>query len=407
MDKYIRDGDTLIINEGVEELDYEDFHIGYTDMERFQQIKPEFQEIKEIHTPRSLKRIYNAFEDFRNLKKVVLAEGLEAIGSAAFLRCENLKSITFPSTLKKIGRLAFGSCYSLEKVCLGENLRHIGNGAFIACSSLSTLLINNGIEAFGDKYDETFGDDYGVFENCIGLKKLSLPESVISLQPCMFRDCENLESVKLPNGLKILPHYLFHGCKNLKYVNIPEEIEEVEYGVFHGLRNTVIDAKTKNDAKFSKEAFQDCSGITLNYKGLYGPSQTKIGKNTIAFLSYDKYGFSFQIHPFYKTLQKIKNVDLKIFLATFWGFPEHPEQKQFQDYLKRVSYQAVRYAIDFNDMFALDYLIDNKLIGLKNINKEIDYAGLKGRTEMYAMLLQYKKEMGGYDKDYIKGKFDL
>lgn len=60
-------------------------------------------DIKEIHIPGTVKEICTqAFKNCGQLSIVVLSEGVECLGAAAFAGCDKLVSLTFPSSLKTI-----------------------------------------------------------------------------------------------------------------------------------------------------------------------------------------------------------------------------------------------------------------------------------------------------------------
>mmetsp|Transcript_1502 Transcript_1502/g.2932 ORF Transcript_1502/g.2932 Transcript_1502/m.2932 type:complete len:203 (+) Transcript_1502:122-730(+) len=82
----------------------------------------------------------NAFAGRRQLKEVVLPEGLEEIGRRAFNSCRSLKRINFPSTLTAIGPFAFGHCTSLREVDLSK-VTTIGTSAFGGCRALERINI--------------------------------------------------------------------------------------------------------------------------------------------------------------------------------------------------------------------------------------------------------------------------
>lgn len=77
----------------------------------------------------------DAFCDCRNLAKVQLNEGLEALGSCeadqgGIFSCSGVQNITLPSTLREIGPYTFCSCKRLKNIKLPGGLRRIGHHAF-------------------------------------------------------------------------------------------------------------------------------------------------------------------------------------------------------------------------------------------------------------------------------------
>ena len=90
---------------------------------------------------------------FRNsmIYKVVIPEGIEVIGKAAFKNCENLESVEFPSTLQKICTSAFEGCTSLRSVIIPEGVEVIQQKAFYGCTHLWKAHIPTSVRIIGPK----------------------------------------------------------------------------------------------------------------------------------------------------------------------------------------------------------------------------------------------------------------
>ena len=84
-----------------------------------------------------------------NLEKVVIPEGVEAIGDYAFANAPNLSRVVLPSTLKSIGRGAFSNCTYLESITLPEGLLTLDAEVFDSCARLSRLKIPRSVESIG------------------------------------------------------------------------------------------------------------------------------------------------------------------------------------------------------------------------------------------------------------------
>ncbi len=81
-----------------------------------------------------------AFSRCTHLTTVILNEGLEESGAAAFRECTSLKEISIPHTIKAIKDVAFNQCTQLSTVMLGVGLKEIGKGAFSQCTLLHEIL---------------------------------------------------------------------------------------------------------------------------------------------------------------------------------------------------------------------------------------------------------------------------
>ena len=76
----------------------------------------------------------------RNLKKVILPQGLTTIGATSFYGCEKLSEIDIPSSVAQIGSSAFYDCKSLKQINL-FGVTSIDRGAFVGCEILEKVKI--------------------------------------------------------------------------------------------------------------------------------------------------------------------------------------------------------------------------------------------------------------------------
>ena len=80
----------------------------------------------------------------------------------------------------------------------------IADSAFSGCRGIGELKMTGvkNIEA------EAFG-------NCYGLKSVTIPDSVTSIQYGSFRGCSSLESVVIPKSVTSIQYATFRGCSSL------------------------------------------------------------------------------------------------------------------------------------------------------------------------------------------------
>lgn len=71
----------------------------------------------------------------RNVKSVIIEEGIEEIGKRAFLDCANLVSVTIPPSVKVLGEQAFAGCSKLELI-FPKSVPTIGESAFSGIKEL-------------------------------------------------------------------------------------------------------------------------------------------------------------------------------------------------------------------------------------------------------------------------------
>ena len=102
----------------------------------------------------------------------------------------------------------FQYCIKLETVRLPESLRKIGACAFLSCKALVHVNIPSGVNEIG----------HHAFSHS-SLENVTIPEGVISLPQCTFWNCKSLKSVKLPSSLKKIGKAAFAGCNFLTKIN--------------------------------------------------------------------------------------------------------------------------------------------------------------------------------------------
>ena len=107
-----------------------------------------------------------AFENCKNVKKVVLPEKLDVIGARAF-GGSGINSIILPENLSVIEEAAF--CFSeLENIHITSKVKKIPSLAFAHCDKLKKILFSNGITSI----------DYSAFVFCKSLTKVDIPKSL-------------------------------------------------------------------------------------------------------------------------------------------------------------------------------------------------------------------------------------
>ena len=133
-----------------------------------------------------------------------------SIGDEAFSSRSGLTNITIPNSVTSIGYRAFYNCNSLTSITISNSVTNIGSQAFFGCSGI--IQIENGV-SYVDKWVigcdnnvsqvQLRGDTVGIvayaFQYCSGLKSITIPDSVTSIEYGAFSDCSSLTSVKF-NG---------------------------------------------------------------------------------------------------------------------------------------------------------------------------------------------------------------
>ena len=264
-------------------------------------------------------------EHKEDIKEVVIEEGVTSIGYCAFYKMPNLETVVLPSTIKKFngsiwGRsvdgirysYAFAECTSLRNVTLAEGMTALGGAAFEGCTSLesvkipSTLIRDSSIGHHPGNCDSDWGDY--TFRNCTSLKNITLPEglsligigafintgveSVVipstierwdmlsgnngsSYENLAFQGCQKLSSVTLKEGIKVIQNSPFQGCPMLKKIVIPASVTNLNYAF--SASGDFNNSPAKQQSYFEEVAFAEGSQITeISANAFFGCTNLKV-----------------------------------------------------------------------------------------------------------------------------------
>lgn len=191
-----------------------------------------------------------------NIQKLVIGDGITAIGQDNFACAYSLSSVTFPDSLKTIGDAAFYDCSNLRSVQLPASVTTLGSGAFANCISLvdfsgtglttiadyafqatamTSFEIPKGITEFPNLafFDNNHLSSYTVapgnpvFTEVDGII-YNKDASALLLYPCN----KAADTFTIPSNVKTIGKYAFCNTQNLKSVNF-SNVTTLEEGAFY------------------------------------------------------------------------------------------------------------------------------------------------------------------------------
>ena len=177
--------------------------------------------------------IYNCFktdednilvECTGNISRLLMAEGITAIGERAFQDGNLLTEIILPSSVTAVGRYSFAGCKWLKTVRRAYNVKSIGDRAFSGCGALERIEVSEELVYLGAR----------AFENCTSLKEIFLPEGMEEIPERAFFRCHELLKIYIPSTVKRIGKEAFACCRKLQMPEIAEGVF-VEDGAFAGI----------------------------------------------------------------------------------------------------------------------------------------------------------------------------
>jgi len=227
-------------------------------------------------------------ENLSKITRVVVEEGVTAVGGGAFKDMICLETVELPSTLTALGVYAFNGDTALEQVVIPDGVAAISDSAF-ADSGLKEIVLPASVTAIGDsafmgtkleKIDLPAGlTSIGGFA-FLGtpLKKVELPASVTSIGERAFYECLSLAefavdevnpayqsiggalfskdgtemisygaghtaaSYTVPDGVKKLHPSAFSYTAALEEIQLPDSLDEIDNWAFGhtGLKHVTV-----------------------------------------------------------------------------------------------------------------------------------------------------------------------
>lgn len=202
----------------------------------------------------------SAFQD-TSIREIFIPNDVHKIDDKAFYNCSNLKNLIFEenSNLVCIGVSAFEGAI-IQMLTIPASVNIIKKKAFTGCPLESLIFEKDSKLELICGYDGTRLEmrnyvPYGAFSNCTKLRKITIPQSVTTLECSAFEGCTSLEQVifennsnlaKMGGAINMDPggdicagHGVFTDCSSLKNIILPSGLLMLEIGTFAGCTNLV------------------------------------------------------------------------------------------------------------------------------------------------------------------------
>lgn len=148
----------------------------------------------------------------KQIRRIVIEDGVTTIGAHTFQACDRFHTIAIPASVTSIGNAAFQSCTSLETIDLSNanNLESIGEDAFHYCYNLAEISIPDSVKAIGAN----------AFFDCHALKNVTISTSskMETIGTAAFAYCSMLKSITIPAGVKEIAEITFSADINLETI---------------------------------------------------------------------------------------------------------------------------------------------------------------------------------------------
>lgn len=178
---------------------------------------------------------------YAHVTKIIINDGVTAIGDCAFRNCYDLTSVEWGKGLLDIGNDAFASDTGLTEIELPAKTYSIGENVFSGCTFLKTVTLPASLNSIGSS----------AFSNCTHLTRLTINSDLADCTDNVYRSCYHpfyntgtyVDSltVTFGGGVTKIPAHLFNtGCSkesgeycHVSAVNLPASVKKIGTGAFH------------------------------------------------------------------------------------------------------------------------------------------------------------------------------
>ena len=189
---------------------------------------------------------------YEKVTKIVIGEGITAIGTANFESMKNVTEVSLPSTLTSIGDWAFRGLGKVKELKIPNGVTFIGAGAFKDWASIEDLVIPDSVTVIGHANKNGYDSRIGAFQGCTSLKTVTISKNLKTIYNWTFSGCSSLKTVEIPRGITVMgteventgsseignPYMggigIFENCTSLESIILPSTIKTIyEYAFYH------------------------------------------------------------------------------------------------------------------------------------------------------------------------------
>ena len=118
----------------------------------------------------------------------------------------------------------------IVEVVIEDGITEIGNSSFKGCSNLTKITIP----------ETVYSIEMCAFQNCSSIPEVEIAANVSEIPAQCFNGCSSLQQATLNDGLQTISNYAFANCTSLSYVAIPASVTSIADSAFNNDPNLTL-----------------------------------------------------------------------------------------------------------------------------------------------------------------------
>ena len=160
---------------------------------------------------------------------ITIPPSVKSIGSSAFNNQRNLKHVILPEGIEYVGQDCFKDCNSLEDTIYIRKDVTYGSSVYAFCPKIKQIVIEEGVTSIPDCMFQNFIEGQ-IRPEPLELEEIVFPESVDTIGRNAFA-LSKLKTLKL-SSCKVMRKEAFRLCKWLETITFGSKVEYVRQGAF-------------------------------------------------------------------------------------------------------------------------------------------------------------------------------
>ena len=156
------------------------------------------------------------------------------VASGAFRNLYTAESIVVEDGIERILDHAFEDCTGLKSISIPASVQWVGEGLFSGCHQLEKVIVdskNRWLDSRDDSNAIIYSDEDELLAACPATR---IPTSVKIIGNEAFSGCYMLEQIDIPEGVESIENSAFEGCSGLRRLSLPESLRKIGWEAFSG-----------------------------------------------------------------------------------------------------------------------------------------------------------------------------